>query len=156
MITIDEILKELNHSDHLRDILRIIYCYYLTEKDKENYEILLMYLDGKPQRELGILIGTQQFKVSRYLSKLLKKMRGIGDVFLQKDILQNFLIFLKNNCSQRQYMIVSYLFAGNKYYQIARQLKCSISTVYYTLFSIKKRLPESQLVLFEKFLSIFT
>jgi len=156
MTLIDEVLSDLGERPSLHDILRVVYCYYLTEKEKEHYQILLLYYNGKPQRELGILLNVQQYKVSEYLSRLQHKLKKIAAVFTyRRDKFERFLNFLKKRLTEKQYYVVSCLFAGNKQCEIARHLKCSPAAVFYTIRQINTRLSITKRKLFEKYSGAF-
>jgi len=156
IISIKHILKDLqNEVPSVTDILRIIYCYYLSKKEKDHYHVLLLFLQGKPQKDLGILLNVQQYKVSEYLSKLLSKIRKISYIFTHKTEFENFLKYLKEHLTKKQYRVLCYLFAGNKQIAVARKLKCSPTAVFYTLQQIRKKLPKTECTLLHKYLTTF-
>jgi DNA-binding CsgD family transcriptional regulator len=156
MTSIEQILNDLGETSTLHDILRVVYVYYLTDKEKEHYQILLLYYSGKPQRELGILLNVQQYKVSEYLSSLLRKMKKISSVFVyHRTKLVRFLCFLKKHATPRQYQVICYLLAGNKQCNVARYLSCSPAAIFYTLRQIRHHLSPTRQVTFNKYLHTF-
>jgi hypothetical protein len=157
MTRFEHILKEIPTTEDLSVFLRLIYNYYLNDQDKENYTILIMYIHGKPQKELGILLGMQQFKVSKRLAKLRNKIRNIGTLFRNnRDELLELMQYIRENFNNRTYLTISYLLAGNKYYTIADHFKCLPGSVFYMMHAVEKKLPVEYLPLFKQCIDYLT
>ena len=149
MVLFEEVLEEIGDSTDLSVVLRVIYNYYLNKKEREVYEAFVLNIQGKPQRELGILLGLQRFKVSRAITKLKRKLRIKGDLFTtKKDDLDNLILYIKHNFDRKKYLIISYLLAGNKYYNIAKRFKCSSALIFKACYFIEHRLSKEQASLF--------
>jgi hypothetical protein len=157
VILLEDILKELTHSDDLSIILRVIHSHYLSKRDKEYYEIFILNLQGKPQRELGVLLGMQQFKVSKNLAKLRYKLQKLGNLLKHNvDDISEMMLYIKQHFTVRHYTIASYMFAGNKYYTLAKRFKCSPALIFYVMHFIEKKLPVQYQNLFTKCIEILT
>lgn len=157
MTHFERIIKDITNPDDLSVLLRIIYNYYMNKRDKEYYEVLVMYIKGKPQKELGILLGTQQFKVSKRLATLRNKMCSIGDLFRENDdTLLEMMAYIRENFNRRTYLTISYLFAGNKYYQVASRFKCLPGFVFYIIHAVESKLPDNYKALFKQCLETLT
>ena len=100
--TIENILTELDDKE-FQDALNLVYTYYLQPKEQDHYQILLLSLQGKPQRDLGILLNVQQYKISEYLSKLRRKLKRITTVLVyQRPALEQLLKYVKPRVTERQ------------------------------------------------------
>lgn len=153
MITIETILQELENKE-LWDVLNAVYAYYLTDKERDHYQVLLLYLQGKPQRDLGILLNVQQFKISEYLTKLQIKLKRVSAVLVyQRTILEQLLSYLKKRLTDRQYLIICLLLAGNKRTQVASILNISPASISFRLEHIFQSLPETKRILLTKFIN---
>jgi len=152
-ITIERILKDTDHKE-LSEVLRVVYTCYLTPKEREHYQVMLLHIQGKPQRDLGILLNVQQYKVSEYLSKLQGKLKRILHVLVYRRApLERLLSYLQNRLKTQQYLVICLLLAGNKRHQVAEILGCSSARISYVMDLIQKRLPTSRYISLERFLS---
>jgi hypothetical protein len=125
MIKVSTILEQTEGKDYYA-ILNAVYAYYLTEKERVHYHVLLLYVLGKPQRDIGILLNTQQYRVCEYLSKLKRKLVNVTTVLARENAeLVRFMARLKPLLSKQQYDVAEFLLAGNKKIDIAAHYRCS-------------------------------
>ena len=153
MIKISPILAETEGKDYYA-ILKAVYTYYLTEKEQVHYQALLLYVLGKPQRDIGILLNTQQYKVCEYLAKLKRKLVNVTTVLARENQeLKQLLIRLKPVLSKQQYDVVEFLMAGNKKIDIAAHYKCSPARITIVSKLLQKRIPSKDKNKFAHFYS---
>jgi hypothetical protein len=153
--SIDEILTELEEDDHY-NVLRVIYSYYLTPKEKDFYQAFMLNLSGKPQKEIGILLNIVQSHVSKFISLLRSKMQRLANVFTppDKDELISFITLLKSKLKPTHYEVVSFILGGNRYTDIASHLKCSPPNIFKINARIRKCLSKQEYALLNKYKDI--
>jgi len=143
MNTIEKTLTQINEARSLSDVLRIIYEHYMTPRDKELYEIFVLHLQGKPQSDLGILLGKDQCHVSPVLSSFKKRMNCIGVLFTTKhEDIDDLMHYIRCNFSYNNYLTISYLLGGNSVKRVYKQFKITQQAISKIIKNVKKRLPE--------------
>jgi DNA-binding CsgD family transcriptional regulator len=154
--SIDEILKELEADEGQYNVIRVIYSYYLTDREREVYQAFLLNLSGKPQKEIGILLNIVQSHVSKFISLLVLKMQRLAKLFTPPDIdeLVSFITVLKAKLKPRHYDIVSFVLGGNRYIDIAHHLKCSPPNIFKTNSKLRKYLSKQEYALLNKYKDI--
>ena len=143
--TIDSIIEELNSSNDIHNVLRVIYSYYLNEKDKEFYYAAMLNYSGKPQKEIGILLNIMQPHVSKFIALLIAKMRRLASLFTtDKDAFISFIELLRAKLTVCQFRLVSLSYSGHSYSEIARILQCSPANISKMKSQINHRLTKQE------------
>ena len=126
MITIEDIFKELDIEDTEYNVLRIIYLYYLTEREQEYYHAVLLRYSGKPQKEIAILLNLLQPYFSNATSLLMRKLKRLARLFMyDSEKLCDFLSCIREKLTHKQYTILTFILGGNRDIAISRYMKCS-------------------------------
>jgi predicted transcriptional regulator len=154
--SIDDILKEVEEESGQYNIIRVIYSYYLNEKERNFYQAFLLNLSGKPQKEIGILLNIVQSHVSKFISLLVNKMQRLAKLFTAPDIDEfvSFITMLKHRLKPNHYEIISFVLGGNRYTDIAKHLKCSPPNIFKINFRIRKCLSKQEYATLNKYKDI--
>ena len=155
--TIDDILtNELTSYVDYSAVLRVIYCYYLNDSEREMYNAALLYYGGKTQKDIGILLNMHQAYFNERFYKLIDKMRDIADVlYYNRDIFTKHLGLLKQLLLPKQYAVISFLFGGNSQSDIAKYRGYDIAIVTRTKQSAFKLLSKDVLRVTKTYLDVF-
>ena len=144
-------LKIIDDSDPhvLHKTTKLIYKYYLTQKEKLYFRCLELYYQDKKQREISILLNIDQPNLSAKFSKLRRKLQIIADFLLNVNHAAVFQLDNKINqkspLTSRQFEILMYLLAGNKAYHISKYLKVSPVAIHQTVTYLKRKLPSDSI-----------
>lgn len=145
---------EVAESNSLDNILGVIYTVYLSKREKNLYNMMSLYVNGKSQRELGILFNLHQDKVSNYLKKLRKKLRRIYTTLtVHNEELKEMKSYLLTVLSKQQMEVVELLMLGNKKIRIAEKFDCSAAHITAVIARIYKKLPDERSIQLEQLIN---
>lgn len=137
-------IEDIN-TETLHQILKLIFKYYLTPKEKVYFRCLELYYQDKKQREISVLLNVDQPNLSAKFSRLRKKLRAIADFLLNAEIPEVLQLRGTNKyeavLTERQFEVLMYLLAGNKSYHISKHLNVSPVAIHQTVNYLKKKLP---------------
>lgn len=126
-------------------LLGVIYNVYLSKREKNLYNMMSLYVNGKSQRELGILFNLHQDKVSNYLKKLRKKLKRVYTTLTTRtDELKELKDYLITVLSKQQMEVVELLLLGNKKIRIAEKFGCSAAHITAVIVRIHRKLPDER------------
>lgn len=138
---------DIADSRNLDKILGAIYSVYLSKHEKNIYSMMSLYVNGKPQRELGILFNLNQDKVSMYLKKLRKKLKRVYTVLTTRtDETKELMEYLSTVLSKQQLKVVELLLLGNKKIRIAEKFGCSAAHITRVMAHVYKKLTDKRSV----------
>lgn len=123
---VQDVLDALGDDYDYYKVINVVYAFYLTERQREQYQALLLYAQGKPQRDIGIVMGTNQCKVSWMLSRLRIRLKNIvTSLYEERERLDELLCTLEKSTTRKQFAIVCYLLAGHRRTRVAHSLHCT-------------------------------
>jgi len=148
-----EILDAVDTQD-LDVILGIIYSCYLSNREKNLYNMMTLHVAGKSQVELSILFSMYQDKVSVYLARLRKKLRRIYSTLVHRtDELRDLYKYLELELSVQQLQIIELLLMGHKQIRISEQLNCSPAHITKVISRIYEKIPAEKSIQVEDLIS---
>lgn len=123
---VQDVLDALGDDYDYYKVIHVVYSFYLTERQREQYQALLLYAQGKPQRDIGIVMGTNQCKVSLMLSRLRIRLKNIVTaLYDERERLDELLGALEKSTTRKQFAIICYLLAGHRRTIVADFLGCA-------------------------------
>ena len=152
-MTLDDILA-VAEGNNLDEILGTIYDIYLSKREKRLYGMLILNIEGKRQRDLGIIFLYHQDKISVYFARLRRKLRRIYYTltthWAEIDSLYKYAEIV---LTKKQLLVVEQMLMGQKNIRIARQFHCSPAYITKTISRIYAKLSAERALQLEQFVS---